>query len=100
MVMPMTDVKLTPAQRRTEICGVVCVCGPNGEPLACGFSPKHDGDHAWATLPTWTKRWRIVHKPHTDPKRSTMGIEGPPTEGSQIVYGVAMDRGREVIANA
>lgn len=34
------------------ICGVVCACGPNGEPLACGYEP-HDGPHSWVTLPTF-----------------------------------------------
>jgi hypothetical protein len=35
------------------ICGTVCECGPNREPLACGFPKGHDGAHAWATLPTF-----------------------------------------------
>jgi hypothetical protein len=38
----------------TTICGVVCNCGPNLEPLACGYKPGHVGPHAWATLPTFT----------------------------------------------
>ena len=38
------------------ICGVVCTCGPNLEPLACGFKVGHSGAHAWATLPTFTNR--------------------------------------------
>ena len=39
---------------RSEICGVVCNCGPAGEPLACGYAP-HDATkaHSWATLPTF-----------------------------------------------
>ena len=36
------------------ICGVVSQSGPNREPLACGFPQGHDGDHAWASLPTFT----------------------------------------------
>lgn len=36
-----------------EICGVVSFSGPRGEPLACGFVPGHEGDHAWASQPTW-----------------------------------------------
>jgi len=32
---------------------MVCECGPNREPLACGFKRGHDGAHAWATLPTF-----------------------------------------------
>lgn len=76
------------------ICGVICNCGPNGEPMACGYEKGHEPTaHSWSSLPTWTDRWRIVHNPHTDPKKSSMAIEGPPTNGSQIVYGVAMDRG-------
>ena len=35
------------------LCGTVCECGPNREPLACGFKRGHDGPHAWATLPTF-----------------------------------------------
>jgi hypothetical protein len=34
------------------ICGVVCNCGPNGEPIACGYVDGHNGAHSWATLPT------------------------------------------------
>jgi len=41
----------------TKICGVVCECGPEHEPLACGFPKGHAGPHAWASLPTWTQRW-------------------------------------------
>jgi hypothetical protein len=36
------------------ICGVVSQSGPNREPLACGFPKGHEGEHAWATLPTFT----------------------------------------------
>lgn len=36
-------------------CTVVCNCGPNGEPLRCGYKPKHKGAHSWATLPTFVK---------------------------------------------
>lgn len=35
------------------ICGVACSCGPNGEPLGCGYEPGHGGEHSWATLPTF-----------------------------------------------
>jgi hypothetical protein len=35
------------------ICGVLCGCGPNGEPLACGYKPGHQSGHSWATLPTF-----------------------------------------------
>ena len=35
------------------ICGCVCCCGPNLEPLACGYKRGHDGAHAWGTLPTF-----------------------------------------------
>jgi hypothetical protein len=35
------------------ICGMVCTCGPNLEPLACGYKHGHDGEHAWASLPTF-----------------------------------------------
>ena len=37
----------------TTICGVVCNCGPNLEPLACGYRQGHGGPHAWSTLPTF-----------------------------------------------
>src|SRR5262249_10224645 len=36
-----------------DICGVICPCGPKGEPIACGFLPDHDGPHSWARLPTF-----------------------------------------------
>ena len=36
-----------------RICGVVSASGPNGEPLACGYRPRHDGGHSWATQPTF-----------------------------------------------
>lgn len=36
-------------------CTVICNCGPNGEPLRCGYKPKHEGAHSWATLPTFVK---------------------------------------------
>jgi hypothetical protein len=35
------------------ICGCVCCCGPNLEPLACGYKRGHDGAHAWGTLPSY-----------------------------------------------
>lgn len=38
---------------RKEICGIICNCGPNGEPLACGYKHDREGNHSWATLPTW-----------------------------------------------
>lgn len=37
------------------ICGRIATCGPNNEPLACGFLANHEGPHAWATLPTFGK---------------------------------------------
>jgi hypothetical protein len=40
-------------QEQPAICGVICACGAKGEPLACGFTPRHDGGHSWATLPTF-----------------------------------------------
>lgn len=36
-----------------SICGIVSMSGPNGEPLACGYTQGHDGPHSWSTLPTW-----------------------------------------------
>lgn len=36
-------------------CGVVSESGPNGEPLGCGYPFNHEGPHAWASLPTWTR---------------------------------------------
>lgn len=35
------------------MCGIVSMSGPNREPLACAYPPGHDGDHSWATLPTF-----------------------------------------------
>ena len=35
------------------LCGVICPCGPEGEPLACGYEPDHDGNHSWASIPTF-----------------------------------------------
>lgn len=40
-------------RERLSICSVVSHSGPNGEPLACGYSPRHEGPHSWATLPTF-----------------------------------------------
>jgi len=34
-------------------CTVICNCGPNGEPLRCGYKPGHAGDHSWSSLPTF-----------------------------------------------
>lgn len=36
-------------------CGVIALCGPNGEPLACGYDAGHEGAHSWATLPTFVQ---------------------------------------------
>jgi hypothetical protein len=44
------------ARRESLICGMVSLSGPNGEPLACGFRHVHDGEHSWATLPTFIAR--------------------------------------------
>lgn len=41
---------------RIDLCAIVCKCGPNGEPLACGYKRGHHGDHSWATLPTFPAR--------------------------------------------
>ena len=41
------------ADTQPVICGVVCECGPNLEPLACGWARGHDGPHSWSTLPTF-----------------------------------------------
>lgn len=40
---------------RLQICGCVCTCGPNLEPLACAYLDEHDGPHSWATLPTFDR---------------------------------------------
>lgn len=58
MAEPTTiTIELTPALReeiaKQRICGVVCNCGPEGEPLACGYPPLHDGNHSWASIPTF-----------------------------------------------
>jgi ribosomal protein L37E len=50
-VTPVTYTwSITPA-----ICGIVSYSGAKGEPLACGFPAGHAGNHAWATLPTFTQ---------------------------------------------
>ena len=36
-----------------SICGVVCNCGPEGEPLACGYPIGHEGNHAWSAIPSF-----------------------------------------------
>lgn len=36
-----------------DICGIISNSGPNGEPLACGYTSDHVGPHSWSTLPTW-----------------------------------------------
>lgn len=41
---------------KEEICGVVCNCGPFKEPIACGFPPHEEGNHSWATLPTFIEK--------------------------------------------
>ena len=38
---------------RMRMCAVVVNGGPNGEPLACAYDEGHDGDHSWASLPTF-----------------------------------------------
>lgn len=38
---------------RRAICGIMSNSGPNGEPLACAYTPGHDGPHSWSTLPTF-----------------------------------------------
>lgn len=37
-------------ESKSFMCGIVSVCGPNGEPLACAYPPAHEGDHSWATI--------------------------------------------------
>ena len=36
-----------------SICGLSGNYGAKGEPLACAYPRGHDGDHAWASLPTF-----------------------------------------------
>lgn len=36
-----------------SICGLSGNYGAKGEPLACAYRRGHDGDHAWASLPTF-----------------------------------------------
>lgn len=40
-------------QSQPNICGVGSQSGPNREVLACGYIPGHQGEHSWASLPTW-----------------------------------------------
>jgi hypothetical protein len=42
------------AIKMERICGVISNSGPNGEPLACAYPPHADGEHSWATLPTFS----------------------------------------------
>lgn len=53
------------AEAERAICGMVCTCGPNLEPLACGYRRGHDGVHSWASLPTFvdgkTDGERLAH---------------------------------------
>lgn len=43
-------------------CDSLCPCGPNGELLGCGFKEGHDGDHAWASLPTFISGLTLLEK--------------------------------------
>lgn len=36
-----------------DSCGVGSASGRNGEMLLCGLPAGHDGEHAWASLPTF-----------------------------------------------
>lgn len=47
------SVTLRPKAAPPFMCGIVSRAGPNGEPLACAYPPGHEGDHSWATLPTF-----------------------------------------------
>ncbi len=47
------SVMLRPKPALRFMCGCVSMSGPNREPLACAYPPGHDGDHSWATLPTF-----------------------------------------------
>jgi len=47
------SVMLRPKPAPRFMCGCVSMSGPNREPLACVYPPCHDGDHSWATLPTF-----------------------------------------------
>lgn len=44
---------LTSGGTGVQICGTVCAAGPNLEPLACAYKKGHEGNHSWATLPTF-----------------------------------------------
>lgn len=46
------------------ICGITSFCGPNGEPLACGYFALHQGPHAWESLPTWAAVALPEETPH------------------------------------
>lgn len=47
------EVHTGPRWSGARICGELCNAGPNGEPMACGYRPSHDGAHSWASLPTF-----------------------------------------------
>lgn len=42
---------------KPELCAIISYSGPNGEPLACGYRPGHDGTHAWGSLPTYAQNY-------------------------------------------
>lgn len=56
---------------RSAICGITCYCGPNGEPLACGYRAGHTGPHAWASLQTAVLTDPRVQVP---PRRESEGL--------------------------
>lgn len=47
------EAERTAEKLTSQICGVICNCGANGEPLACGYLVGHEGKHSWASLPTF-----------------------------------------------
>jgi len=55
------------ADPRRVLCGIVCNCGPHGEPLACAYTPNHSGGHSWAELPTFSNNEPRDQRPPPSP---------------------------------
>lgn len=79
-------------------CTVICPCGPNGEPLRCGYKPGHKGVHSWATLPTFIRPPDVGVEIH--PARNTLtslsmngGVEviAPPAYWSAVCSSLGED---------
>lgn len=75
------------------ICAVLCNCGPEGEPLACGYAPGHRGDHSWATLPTFPQPAPDLPGDEAayECAQCGMGLKGPDDLCPRFVNNTTMD---------